>query len=129
MMATTVSPPEIGICRDEDYFLFEGAGWELYERLDAWADERPGVRIIYIDGDVVVMGNSRRHDWYALRVHDLIWAIADAAGVPCEDAGGTTFREEARKAGAQADQTYFFGANAVRMSGPKNVEPGVDPVP
>jgi hypothetical protein len=56
MMATTVATPEVGSYRDEDYFLFEGAGWDFYERLDAWANERPGVKIVYLDGDVVVMG-------------------------------------------------------------------------
>jgi Uma2 family endonuclease len=129
MMATTVAPPEVGTYRDEGYFLFEGAGWDFYERLDAWADERPGVKIFYLDGDVVVMGISRRHDWLAHRVDNFVWALANAAGVPCEDAGGTTFREQAKKAGAQADQSYFFGENAVRMAGARDVEPGVDPVP
>ena len=32
-------------------------------------------------------------------------------------------------AGTQGDQTYYFGENAARMVGPKNFEPGVDPVP
>lgn len=129
-MATVVLPPSAEEARrGADWFLFAGAGWDLYERLDAWAGERAGVRLVYIDGDVVVMGKSRRHDWIGLRVHDLVWALADAAGVACEDAGETTFRERAREAGAQADQSYFFGENAAKMSGPKNVEPGVDPVP
>jgi len=128
-MTTALSPPTAATYRDEDYFVFEGAGWELYDQIDAWVGERHGIKLIYIDGDVVIMGISRRHDWYTHRIDNLVWAVANAAGVPCEDAGGTTFRERAKAAGAQADQTYYFGANAVRMLGPKDFEPGVDPVP
>ena len=128
-MATTAPLPEVRTYRDEDYFFFEGGGWELYDQLNAWAGERAGVRIIYTDGDVVVRRISRRHDWYAKRIDNLIWALVQAIGIRCEDAGTTTFREKAKNAGAQADQTYYFGAHAVQMLGPKNVEPGVDPVP
>ena len=128
-MATTTPLPEVRIYRDEDYFFFEGGGWELYDQLDAWAGERAGVRITYTDGDVVVRRISRRHHWFTKRIDNLVWALAHAAGIPCEDAGATTFREKASNAGAQADQTYYFGPHAVQMLGPKNVEPGVDPVP
>ena len=104
-MASAISVPLVETYRDEGYVVFEEAGWEFYDRLDAWAVDRPGVRVIYLDGDVVVMGISRRHDWLALRLHELIWALANAAGVACEDAGGATFREHAKKAGVQGDQT------------------------
>jgi Uma2 family endonuclease len=128
-MATTVSPPEVRTYRDEEYFFFEGGGWELYEQLDAWAGHRPGVKLIYIDGDVVVMAKSRRHNWFALRLHDVIGALARAAGVACEDAGETTYHLREREAGAEGDQSYFLGQNAARMAGPKDFEPGIDPVP
>ncbi len=66
-MATVAAPrSRIESYRDpESYFLFEDAGWELYDRLDAWAGARAGVRVVYIDGDVVILGISRRHDWYS----------------------------------------------------------------
>lgn len=75
------------------------------------------------------MAKSRRHNWFAARVNDLNLVLALGAGVSCEDAGETTFRLRERDAGAEADASYFFGENAVRMKGPKNFEPGVDQVP
>jgi Uma2 family endonuclease len=129
-MATAIAPAQAETKNGETYVLFDGAGWEFYDALDAWAGDRAGVRIIYIDGDVeLFMGITRRHDWITARAGDLIWALADATGLRCEDAGQTTYREQARAAGAQADQTCYFGANAERMAGPKDVAPGVDPVP
>jgi Uma2 family endonuclease len=114
----------------ETYALFEGLGWEFYEAIDARMGSGVGVRIIYIDGDVeLFMGTSRRHAWLSARLHNLVWALVHATGINGEDAGRTTYYSHPREAGAQADQTYYFGPNAERMAGPKNVVPGVDPVP
>ena len=128
-MANAESTAQRETFRDEPFFLFENAGWELYDRLDAWASERRGTKLTYIDGDVVIVAKSRRHYWFALRLYDVIWALASAAGIVSEDAGATTFCLREREAGAEADQSFFFGQNAVRMAGPKDFEPGTDPVP
>ncbi len=128
-MATVALPPPVRSYRDEGFFLFKDGGWELYDRLDAWASSHPGTRLFCIDGDVVVMGISRRHDWYSRRLFQLVYALADRAKVDCDHAGSTTFREVAKKAGAQADEAFYLGANASRMAGPKAFEAGVDPVP
>jgi Uma2 family endonuclease len=128
-MTTAESTAQRETFRDEPFFLFENAGWELYDRLDAWAGERRGTKLTYIDGDVVIVAKSRRHNWFALRLYDVIWALASAAGIVSEDAGATTFCLREREAGAEADQSFFFGQNAVRMAGPKDFEPGTDPVP
>jgi Uma2 family endonuclease len=126
---TTIGLPTVESPRGEDYFLFEGGGWELYDRLDDWAGERSGVKIVYLDGDVEVMGKSRPHDWFARRLNHLVWALARATGVACDDAGETTIRRKPVDAGSQADEAFYFGANAVRMAGPKEDDPEVDPPP
>jgi Uma2 family endonuclease len=128
-MATAVSPPQVQTYRDAEYFLFAGGGLDLYNRLGDWAGERHRVKLIYIDGDVVVMAKSRRHNWFAVCFHELIVELARAAGIAYEHAGDTTFYLKPLDAGAEADQSYFLGPNAVRMLGPKEFEPGVDPVP
>jgi Uma2 family endonuclease len=124
---TTIDLPTVESPRGEDYFLFEGGGWELYDRLDAWAGERSGVKIVYLDGDVEVMGKSRPHDFFARRLYDIVWALALTAEVACDDAGETTIRRRPVDAGSQADESFYFGANAERMAGPKEDDPEVDP--
>jgi Uma2 family endonuclease len=121
---------EVATRQGETYVLFEGVGPEFYEALDARAGVRAGVRLIYLDGDVeLFLGVTRRHNWLAARLGNLVWALIHASDVTGEDAGHTTYYSRPRAAGAQADQTYYFGPNAERMAGPKNLEPGVDPVP
>ena len=128
-MATAVLPPQVQTYRDEEYFLFTGGGLDLYQRLGDWAGERHRVKLTYIDGDVVVMAKSRRHNWFSGCFHELIVELARAAGLAYEHAGDTTFYLKQLDAGVEADQSFFFGQNAVRMAGPKEFEPGIDPVP
>ena len=128
-MATATPLTSAETARVEDYFFFEDAGWELYDRIDAWAGDRSGFRLVYLDGDLEVMAKSRHHDFMTFRLHELVTALANASGVVWEDAGAATFRERALDAGTQGDQTYYFGENAARMTGVKKIEPGEHPVP
>lgn len=128
-LAETVPAGLSGLDEERGYFVFRGGGWELYERLLDWADTRRGVKIIYCDGDVLVMARTRRHDWHGHRINTLVFALARAAGIACEDAGETTYRRPPHKAGAQGDDAFYFGANAEHMAGPKDDDPATDPVP
>ena len=67
-------------------------------------DDQPGLRMIYCDGRLVFVGKSRRHDWFAERLGELVKAIAHGLGIPWEDAGQATYRRE----------TWMLGSRAIR---------------
>lgn len=129
-MATTTAPARPEARPGEGYVRLPGVTWAQYETLDAWADDWPGVRLVYLDGDLeIITGKSRRHEWYSRCVFELVAALARAAGVACEAAGETTYKAAARAAGSQADETFYLGPHAEAMAGPRDPRPGVDPVP
>jgi len=131
-MATLVESVPIesfGFEDERGYFLFRGGGLSLYDRLLDWADEHRGVKIVYLNGDVLIMARTRRHDRIGHRVNHLVFELARAAGVPCEDAGETTYRRPPHVAGAQGDDAYYFRGNAEHMAGQKDDDPVTDPVP
>lgn len=111
------------------HFLFRGGGLNLYERLLGWTDEHRGVKVVYLNGDVLVMARTRQHDRIGHRVNHLVFELARAAGVPCEDAGETTYRRPPHVAGAQGDDAFYFRGNAEHMAGQKDDDPATDPVP
>ena len=75
------------------------------------------------------MGKSRRHDWYAERLGELVMAMAAGLGIPWEDAGQATFRRERMEAGLEGDKTFYLGDHAERMRGPQDIDLDVQPPP
>lgn len=126
-MATATHPPE-GVTEPAGYLYPPGAGWDLYRRLDDYYGERAGIKLVYARGDLWVMGKSRRHDGIARRAHDLVEALAEAAGAAWDDAGEATFRREG-EAGSQGDEAFYFGARAQAAAGQGSTTPGADPLP
>ena len=127
---TETFPVEFSGLEDErGYFLFRGGGLSLYERLLDLADDHRGVKVVYLDGDVLIMARTRRHDRIGHRVNHLVFELARAAVVPCEDAGETTYRRPPQVAGAQGDDAFYFRGNAEHMAGQKDDDPATDPVP
>ncbi|HEX8203855.1 MAG TPA: Uma2 family endonuclease, partial [Isosphaeraceae bacterium] len=82
-----------------------------------------------LDGRLTFLGTSRRHDWLAERLGELIKAVAHGCGILWEDAGQATFRREDQGAGVEGDKTYYFGLNAERMLGPLNIDLTTQPPP
>ena len=69
--------------------------------------------MIYIDGSLTFLTLSRRHDWFADRLDEIVMAVALGCGIDREDAGSATFR--ARRRGGRrrrGSRPIYFGANA-----------------
>jgi Uma2 family endonuclease len=126
-MSVTLATPAAEIA--EQQFVVGAISWDAYATISDALDENVGVRMIYCDGRLTLVGKSRKHDWYAERLGELVKAIARALGIPWEDAGQATFRRAALDAGLEGDKTFYLAEHAVQMRGPDDIDLTIQPPP
>ncbi len=113
----------------EQRIVLERLDWQTYLSIsDALAD-RPGLRMIYLHGSLVLLTTSRRHDWHAEHLGYLVAAVAAGLGLSCEVAGQSTYRLEDRSTGVEGDKTFYFGEHADLMRGPVDIDLSTQPPP
>jgi Uma2 family endonuclease len=129
-MSSTLAPPDPWLLADRDQRVeLAPIPWELYVALNDAVNERRGPRMSYCDGRLGLLTLSRRHDWYAERIADLIKAVATGMGIVWEDAGSATFRDQEQQAGVEADKTFYLRDHAERMLGSRNIDLSTQPPP
>jgi Uma2 family endonuclease len=114
---------------EPSYYVLRGIDYEGYVAInDAIREDHP-VRVIYVDRRLTFLTASRRHEWYARRLAELVKAVASAAGVGWEDAGSATFRRREKEIGVEGDETFYFRAHAEQMRGSVNIDLSIQPPP
>jgi Uma2 family endonuclease len=127
-MSATINPNPPIDPKDQSLVLGR-VPWDDYLTTSDALSQQHGLRLIYIDGRLLFLTKSRRHEWFAECLGQLVTAAASACDIPWEPAGETTFRRREVDAGLEGDSTYYLAANAERMRGPKDVDLAVDPPP
>lgn len=127
-MAAVVSDPRRTV-PDEQRLVLDGSTWDEYVAINDALGERRRVRTIYANGRLTILVTSRRHDWFAECLGDLVKAVAVGFEIDCEPAGQATYRRGDMKAGVEGDRAYYLGANAVLMRGPVNIDLAAQPPP
>ncbi len=126
-MATVTDPPRTFV--EDQVFTIGNVEWEQYVVINDTLAEKAGLRMIYLDGSLTLVSPTRRHDWYADLIDKIITAVVIGCGIRWEIAGSATLREEAAKAGVEADRTYYFGDHAALMGGPVEIDLATQPPP
>jgi Uma2 family endonuclease len=103
--------------------------WDQYLAMSDALIDRHNPRMIYLDGSLTLLVTSRRHDWFAERLGQLVVAVAHASGILWEDSGQATYRREEVNAGVEGDKTFYFGEHARLMRGPQNIDLARQPPP
>jgi Uma2 family endonuclease len=129
MSVTLVSPPAAETEDSEQRFVMGGIPWDAYVTISDALDEHSGVRLIYIDGRLTLMGKSRRHERSSELLGHLVLAVAAYLQIDCEPSGEATVRSRPKGAGLEGDRTFHFGANALQMRGLENYDFDHDPPP
>ena len=129
MSVTLASPPRAETETAEQRFVIGAIGWDAYIAISDALDEHSGVRMVYNDGRLILMGKSRRHERLAESLDHLVLAVAAHLEIECEPSGEATYRRREREAGVEGDRTFHFGAKAERMQGTENYDFEVDPPP
>jgi Uma2 family endonuclease len=102
---TRVSPSDV-----DQRMILADITWKQYEALLAlFGDERPGIRMAYLEGDLEIMSPSRKHEQIKKTVARLVELYAVERDIDLTGLGSTTFREEAKARGAEPDECYCVG--------------------
>jgi Uma2 family endonuclease len=84
--------------------------WKQYQALlELFGDDRPGIRMAYLEGDLEIISPSRKHERIKTTVGRLVELYAAERDVSLTGLGSTTFREEAKARGAEPDECYCVG--------------------
>jgi Uma2 family endonuclease len=127
----SIATPEVEteVETGDQHLVLYGVDWDQYVTVNDAFPERRGLRMIYIDGSLTILTLSRLHDWFVDHVDSIIKAVALGSGIDLDVAGSATLRLETEKAGVEGDRIYYFGANALTMGGPINVDLTTQPPP
>jgi len=120
----TVVEPEA-----DRWFVLPGVSWEGYVAINNAVVNPRGLRMIYCDGRLTLLATSRKQDWYAERLAELVKVLAEQLGILWEDAGGATYRREEMNSGVEGDKTFYFGEHAELMKGSQDIDLAVQPPP
>lgn len=118
-----VAPPE------DEVFTIEGLSWDQYVAINDALGDRAGLRTLFHDGSLTFVSPARVHEWSEDALDKIIFAIAVGCVIEIDAVGSTTLRRERDLAGLEGDRTYYLRDNAVRLSGPIEIDLMVDPPP
>lgn len=127
--ATGGTPPAVVDGLGDQRLVIDNVSWEQYVTINDAIVDRPGLRTVYCDGSLTLVTESRKHSWYSERLGELVKELARVLKIPREDAGTATFRRRVKKGGVEGDKTFYFGENARKMRGSRNIDLNTQPPP
>jgi hypothetical protein len=101
MPVLSVAPPPEP---SDQLIVLRRLSWDLYAKMNDQLGEGRNPRLIFCDGTLTIVVTSRRHDWFAERLGQLVVALAEAMKMLREDAGQATFGRREMNAGLEGDK-------------------------
>jgi len=105
-----IDEPELQHSDDpEERFISSGVSWENYESLLAKLEDNSHYRVTYLDGILEIVSPSIRHEKIKKNLAMLLERFFYSKRIPFTPMGSSTFRNQAKKAGAEPDECYCIG--------------------
>jgi Uma2 family endonuclease len=105
-----IEEPEIAHANDpEERFTTSGVSWSSYEALLAKLEDNSHYRVTYLDGVLEILSPSIKHEKVKKNLAMLLEHFLYKKRINCIPLGSTTFRNKAKKAGAEPDECYCIG--------------------
>ncbi len=123
------TPPLLVDALGDQRIVIPDLSWEEYVAINDAVVERPGVHMVYCDGRLTLVTESRKHGWSSRRLHTFVVAMARGLKMKWEDAGSATYRRKKKRGGVEGDETFYFGQNAEIMKGSKDIDLDTQPPP
>lgn len=95
----------------EDRYSTDGVSWQHYEALLARLGDSPGFRVTYLDEVLEIVSPSLRHEGTKSRIGDLLLLYFLETDTSYYPKGSTTFRQQERRGGTEADESYCIGTD------------------
>ena len=105
MLITPAQAPKT----QEQRVILSGLNWNQYESLLLTFGDYPGLRLIYLQGNLEIFMPSAEHEMYKKVLSRLIERYAELMDIPLHGYGSTTFRQEAKGRGLEPDECYCIG--------------------
>jgi Uma2 family endonuclease len=128
MATVAVSPNEPDLAAADQCVIMHNVGWEGYLRVLRARGEKRRPKLLYLDGDVHLMSPAYAHEQLIYRLSMFVTETALALDLPCKSSGATTFRRRKKKAGAEADASFYL-ASATQIHGRRDLSLRRDPPP
>ncbi len=117
-----------GSTGNDQRVVLNGVGWAGYEGVLAFRGNRARPRLLYLDGDLLLMSPGHMHERDKDRFHMFLVEAARALRMPFVAAGSTTYRDQPKQAGIEPDLSFYF-ASAARVRNKREIDLTVDPPP
>jgi Uma2 family endonuclease len=105
-----IDEPELKKALDsEAMFVTNGVSWDNYEILLTKLEDNCHYRVTYLDGVLEIVSPSKRHESAKTRISFLVSLYLWRKQIQHFPLGSTTFKNEAKKAGAEPDECFCIG--------------------
>ncbi len=105
-----IDEPELDRNDDsEEIFISSGISWENYEALLTKLEDNSHYRITYLDGILEIVSPSIRHEKIKKNIAMLLERFLYRKRIRFVPMGNSTFKDKAKKAGAEPDECYCIG--------------------
>ncbi len=93
----------------EERFISSDVSWENYEALLVKLGDNSHYRVTYLDGVLEILSPSIRHERVKTNLGTLLERFFYKKRISYVPMGSTTFKNKAKKAGAEPDECYCIG--------------------
>lgn len=91
--------------------ILDGIDWWQYESfLAIRGEDRPGVRVTYLEGQLEILRSSRGHEWHKKLISRLLETYAVEKNMFFDGYGSLTMRNASKLRGIEPDECYVVGA-------------------
>lgn len=109
-------------------WVFYDVSWDDYEAMLRIVGDRP-MRVTYDQGTMEIFMPSFGHNSDAYLLGRMVDLLTEELEVSVEGGDTTTHKRQDLEKGAEPDKCYWFGPNARRMSGKRQLDLNRDPAP
>jgi Uma2 family endonuclease len=124
-------PADPGSClplnsvRGDQRTVFRGVDWHTYHALSEAVGEGQHVRLAYDGKDLEIMVTSYLHERWKELLSKIVNALTTWLNIDCVSCGETTWDTDVR--GLQADLSYYFDPEKIRVSREALARQSMDP--
>jgi Uma2 family endonuclease len=102
---TTLIPQNI----NDQRLVLPSVTWQQYENLLTVFGDRPGLRLIYLEGTLEIFMPSSEHERIKKIIARLLERYAEEMDISLHGCGSTTFRQASTAQGLEPDESYCIG--------------------
>ncbi|BAQ62633.1 flavodoxin reductases (ferredoxin-NADPH reductases) family 1 [Geminocystis sp. NIES-3708] len=111
-----------------DRVLLYNIDWQQFENILIDLGQTRSARIAYDNGILEIMNPLPEHEYYKENIGDCIKDIAEVLERDYENLGSTTWRKQAKMAGIEPDNCFYF-QNEAKIRGKLDYDLNQDPPP